>query len=151
MGVIFLTPPLDVSDYCWLLEIGTSKVGVHRSDGWCMQLDERLVFFDFEDKFMLLAPILEIDVKEFSDFMKTAEILYPDYSVVIRRFPKELLLKYIFHTSCSGYWPEKALAWLIADKDIRYLFKDELEKLIDNKVMPQGARQKARKILNSIK
>jgi hypothetical protein len=115
-----------------------------------MQLNERVIFFDSEDKCMLLMPILEIEAKKFFDFLKTVEIHASSYSDAVRRFPKELLLKHVFHTSCSGYWPEKALAWLFDDNTLQPLFEDELKKIIDNKVMPQGIRQKAKKLMNSL-
>ena len=151
MEITFLMPPLEASPYCWLIEVGTRKLGVHRHDGWCMQLDNRLVIFDSEDKCMPLSPILEVEAQKFADFLKTAEISAPNYSKVIRQFPKELLLKHIFHTSFSGYWPERALAWLIDDDNLQSLFENELEKFIYNKVMPQGARQRAKKIVHSLR
>ena len=116
-----------------------------------MQLaDERFVFFDSEEQCVPLGPILEMEEVKFSDFLESAAASNSDYSESIRRFPKELLLKHVFHTSFSGYWPEKALAWLISDENIQPLFKDELEKFIENKTMPQGARQRAKKIVKSI-
>ena len=100
---------------------------------------------------MLLMPVLEIESKKFSDFLKEVEISAPDYSDVIRRFPKYLLLKHVFHTSVSGYWPERALAWLKDDADIQPLFENELEKFVNQKTMPQNARQTAKKIVNSLR
>lgn len=151
MEITFLMPPLEASPYFWLIKIGTTRVGVHKFEGWCMQLDGRTVILDSEDKCMPLAPILEIEAKKLFGFLKAAEAYAPDYAEVLHRFPKELLLKHVFHTSFSGYWPDRALAWLIDDSNLQPLFVDELRKFIDNKVMPQGARQRAAKIVKAIK
>ncbi len=150
MDVSFFMPPVDVAPYCWLIEMGSRKLGVHQRDGWCMQLDAQLVFFNSEEKCVPLAPILEVEEKKFFGFLESAAISNPTYSESIRKFPKELLLKHVFHTSFSGYWPERALAWLAADKNLQPLFKDELERFVQNKVMPQGARQEARRIVQSL-
>ncbi|MDR1163761.1 MAG: hypothetical protein LBM17_08030 [Candidatus Accumulibacter sp.] len=151
MNPSFLAPPQEAAPYCWLIEIGSTKLGVHRRDGWCAQLDERLIFFDSEEKCMLLMPILEIEAEKFLDFLKRAELHAPAYSNAIRRFPKALLLKHVFHTAVSGYWIEKALAWLVDDGALQSRFSDELEKIIDKKIMPQAVRQKARKIVKSLR
>lgn len=150
MEIRFLAPPMDVPPYCWLIEIGPRRLGVHEHNGWCMQVDERIVFIDSEDRCMPLAPILELDERMFFDFLRDTEKLVPAYVESIRRFPKSLLIKHVFHTSFSGYWPEKALAWLIADKGIQPQFRDELARFIENKVMPQGARQMARRIVRGL-
>jgi len=150
MKAELLLPPLEVPPYCWLIEINSRKVGVHRDYGWCTQLNDRIILFDSEDNCMLLVPILEINAKTFTDFIKNIETIVPDYSDIVRKFPKMFLLKYIFHTSCSGYWPERALAWLIDDNNLQPLFQEELKKFIAQKTMPQAARQQAKKILNSI-
>ncbi|MDR1275968.1 MAG: hypothetical protein LBL72_06280 [Candidatus Accumulibacter sp.] len=147
----FLAPPQEAAPYCWLIEIGSTKLGVHRRDGWCALLDERLIFFDSEEKCMLLMPILEIETEKFLDFLKGAELHAPAYSNAIRRFPKALLLKHVFHTAFSGYWIEKALAWLVDDNTLQALFEQELQKIIDRKIMPQAVRQKARKIVKSLR
>jgi hypothetical protein len=147
MKTIFFMPPLESSPYCWLMSIGSSKLGVHRLNGWCMQLDDRIIFFDSEDRCVPLVPILEIDPKEFTVFLKEVSNRALNYSEVIHRFPKESLLKHIFHTSFSGYWPEKALVWLKDDVELQPLFEAELKKFINNKVMSQRVRQFARKIL----
>jgi len=150
MEITFLIPTQQASPYCWLMKIGSMKLGVHKDNGWCMQFDSQLVFFDSEDKCMPLMPLLEIESKKIFDFLKIVEISASNYSEVVRRFPKELLIKYVFHTSCSGYWPEKALAWLVEDDALQPLFKDELIEFINNKVMPQGARQKAKKLIRTL-
>ncbi|MES2407097.1 MAG: hypothetical protein V4528_07230 [Pseudomonadota bacterium] len=114
-----------------------------------MQLNGNLVFFNSEDKCVPLVPILELEEKKFLDFLESAALLSPIGSECMRTFPKELLLRHVFHTSFSGYWPERALAWLETDKSLHPLFKDELEKFMQNKVMPQGARQKAKRMVQS--
>ena len=151
MKITFLALPIEAPPYFWLIEMGSRKLGVHKQKGWCMQLtDGRLILLDSEDRCMPLGPILEIEERKLFDFLEGAAASNPNYSESIRRFPKEFLLKHIFHTSVTGYWPERALVWLAADKTLQPLFKDELEKFIQNKVMPQGARQKAKKIVRSI-
>jgi hypothetical protein len=151
MKIIFLTPRIDTTPYFWLIDMGTRKLGLHKSNGWCMELpDGRLIFFDSEEKCVPLGPILETDEQTFNEFLEKIVASNPDYSESIKKFPKELLLKHIFHTSVTGYWPERALAWLASDRDLCPLFRDELEIFIKNKKMPQGARQKAKKLIKSI-
>lgn len=147
MRTAFLTPPIAAGQYCWLAELGSNKLGVHIKDGWCMQLGERLFLLDSEDKCVPLEPILEVEESVFFNFLDEARKAFPAYSASIDRFPKVMLLKHVFHTSFSGYWPEKALTWLDADPRIQSLFQEELQIFTEKKTMPQGARQKARKIL----
>lgn len=151
MKITFLIPQIEVSPYCWLIEMESRKLGVHNQNGWCMQLtDGQVIFFDSEDQCVPLGPILETDAENFFAFLENVAASNSGYAESIRRFPKALLLKHIFHTSFSGYWPERALGWLAVDKAIQPLFKDELEKFIQNKVMPQGARQKAKRIIQNL-
>jgi hypothetical protein len=116
-----------------------------------MKLDERLVLFNSEDSCVPLVPILDVDQKDFSAFLQSAAASVPGFAEIIRRFPKELLLKHVFHASFSGYWPERALAWLSADEGLQSRFREELEAFVGNKVMPQGARQKAKRIVQSLR
>ena len=136
--------------YLWVAEIGRAKLGVHKVDGWCMLLDNGVVLLNSEEHCMPLLPILEIDEREFFEFLQDVANSNKAYSEVIARFPKELLLKHVFHTSFSGYWPEKALVWLLDDKDIQSAFREELTQFAENSVMPQGARQRAKKILKAV-
>lgn len=136
--------------HLWIAEIGRTKVGVHQVDGWCMLLDDKIVPLDSEEHCMPLLPILEIDERQFFDFLQSVSNSNEAYSKVIAKFPKELLLKHVFHTSFSGYWPEKALVWLLDDKDIQPSFREELTQFSENSVMPQGARQRAKKILKAV-
>jgi hypothetical protein len=151
MKTVFLAPPFVAVPYCWLFEIGLNKLGVHQRDGWCMKLGERIVLLDSEDKCVPLEPILDVDEKLFFNFLQEASLELPAYADSIALFPKVPLLKHVFHTSFSGYWPERAIAWLDADPSIQGLFQDELEKLILNKVMPQGLRQRAKRILQRLR
>lgn len=151
MNITFLSPSPIVDPYCWLVEMGSSRLGVHISNGWCMELsDGRLITFDSERWCTPLGPILDKDAKTFFDFLDSAAAAYPAYAESIHSFPTRLLIAYILQTSVTGYWPEKALEWLIFDKPIQPLLKDELEKFIEKKNMPQGARQKAKRILKTL-
>ena len=149
MKIVFNEVAIESSPFCWLIEIGSHKLGVHQNNGWCMQLDGRIILFDSEDKCVPLGPILEIELGELLNYLKRAADANPMYSDSIRKFPIELLLKHIFHTSFSGYWPEKALGWLDVEKNLQLAFKEELEKFASNKTMPQAARQKAQKMLHN--
>lgn len=146
MKIVFLAPAIEAPPYCWLFEIGLNRLGVHQHDGWCMKLGDRIVFLDSEDKCVPLGPILEVEEKLFFNFLRDAEEEHPAYANSIDRFPKVMLLKHVFHTSFSGYWPEKALTWLKADPSVQNLFSEELENFVENKIMPQSVRQKAKKI-----
>lgn len=150
MKIAFLTPPIDASPYCWLVEIGPNKLGVHVNDGWCMQLGERLIVLDSEGKCVPLEPILELEENAFFNFLEDVKKAFPAYAAAINHFPKVILLKHVFHTSFSGYWPERALTWLDADPGIQSLLQEELRMFAEKKTMPQGARQKARRILNHV-
>lgn len=150
MKPAFLMPPIEADPYFWMFEVGSNKLGVHQHVGWCMKLGERIVLLDSEEKCVLLEPILEVEEERLFTFLGDIKKEYPAYAWTIDRFPKVMLLKHVFHTSCSGYWPEKALTWLKTDSSIQNLFHDELERFIENKVMPQDARQRARKILQGL-
>jgi len=151
MTITFLDPQVEISPYCWLVQVGPRKLGVHKQRGWCMQLvSDDLVFFDSEAKCMPLVPILDAGVEELFSFLEKAANSNSDYSDVIRKFPQNLLIKHVFHTSFSSYWPEKAFAWLSADTSLHPAFLHELEKITTNKAMPQGMRQKAKKIVKSL-
>jgi hypothetical protein len=150
MNIDFLAPPVDLPPYLWLIKVGPRKLGIHQHKGWCMQVDEQVVFFDSEDKCVPLAPILEVEGEKLFEFLQSAALVNSSQSECINKFPKVLLLKHVFHTSFSGYWPERALGWLGTDKAIQPLFRDELERFVQNKTMPQGARQKAKRIVQSL-
>ena len=138
------------NSHLWAAEIGRAKLGVHQEDGWCMLLDNKIVLIDSEERCMPLMPVLEVDKRQFFDFLQSVANSNEAFSGVIAKFPKKLLLKHVFHTSFSGYWPEKALIWLFDDKDLQLALRAELMRFAENKVMPQGARQKAKKILKTL-
>jgi len=139
------------SPYFWIAEIGRAKLGIHQVDGWCMQLNDKISFFDSEDRCDPLLPVLELDRHLFFEHLHNIASSNEVLSQVIGEFPKELLLKHAFHSSFSAYWPEKALAWLDEDVALQPAFKSELIRFTDNTVMPQQARQNAKKILNSLR
>jgi hypothetical protein len=150
MNPIFFAPPIEAFPYFWLVKIGSNKFGVHQDAGWYMKMGERLLLLDSEEKCVPLEPILEVDVNLFFKFLHDVGKESPAYAESIDRFPKVLLLKHVFHTSFSGYWPQKALTWLSADPGIQNLFQTELQIFSGNKVMPQGARQQAKRILQRL-
>jgi len=151
MKITLMTMFIEEYPYLWFMEIDSMKIGVNKNKGWCAQIKEgRLISFDSVESCMPLAPILEIEEKIFFRFLECIAFFKPDYSEAIYCFPKYLLIKYIFQTSFSGYWPERALEWLVSDENIQPLFQDELERLIGNKVMPQILRQRAKKMLRRI-
>ncbi|MDO8312663.1 MAG: hypothetical protein Q7T25_12055 [Sideroxyarcus sp.] len=150
MNNIFLAPAIEEPPFLWLMEMGGRKVGVNQVDGWCMLLDDHPIFFNSEERCALLAPVLEIDEEKFLEFLENSAISNPIYGEKIRDFPQTALLKHIFHSSYSGYWPEKALAWLAIDKVLQQNFKVELEDFMKNKIMPQRSRQIAKKMLNGL-
>jgi hypothetical protein len=150
MNTIFLVPPIEASPYLWLVKIGSNKLGVHQDAAWFMKMGDRLLLLDSEEKCVPLEPILEVDVNLFFKFLQDVRKEVPSYADVIDQFPKVMLLKHVFHTAYSGYWPQMALNWLNADPGIQNLFQDELEIFAKNKVMPQAARQQARRILHRL-
>lgn len=119
MSNFCFAPPLEKSPYLWFAKLGDCDLGVHLYDGWCMQLGPELVFFNSEEKCMLLLPILEVDNEFFLDTLKEIDFLNPVYAQSLKIFPEILLLKYVFLNSVSGYWPEKALVWLVSDKELQ--------------------------------
>ena len=147
MNVRLIEPAIEEGSYCWLVELGTRRVGVDAQAGWCMRIDDRVVMLDAESKLMPLGPLLGVPQAEFSAFLQRAADALPLWAQRVRAFPKEALLKHIFHTSHSSYWPERALDWLAADQELWPQFRDELEAFSTNKVMPQAARQHAKRIL----
>lgn len=147
MGISFLSVPEVSAPYCWLAMLEGAKLGVHLTDGWCMQIGKEIIYFDAEKKITLLTSILEIDEDTVFRSLAIAKTLRPEYAEAIDRFPLTLLLKHIFHTSYSGYWPEKALSWVRNRPDVLPHIKDELLTFSKNSSMPQKSRQIARKLL----
>ncbi len=150
MKIYFLEPAVEEGSYCWLLDVGGRFVGVHSQAGWCMRTDNGIIALDEEKKFVLLGPVLDLPAIEFSAFLKRATDALPAWAHLIKAFPKEYLLKHIFHTSYSGYWPERALAWLEADQEQWPNFQNELRDFSLKKGMPQAARQHAQRIMRAM-
>lgn len=138
------------SPYFWVAEIGRARFGFHQSDGWCMQMNDKISFIDSEDRCDPLLPVLELDKHVFFEHLQNIASSNEELSSAMAAFPEELLLKHAFHSSFSGYWPERALAWLAENAVLQPAFKSELTRFADNVVLPQQARQKARKILKSL-
>ncbi|WLE58853.1 hypothetical protein GIY62_17360 [Burkholderia plantarii] len=149
MKARLIEPMLEDGQYCWLIELGERLVGVHAQTGWCMRVDDRVIALDEESKFVPLGPVLDVPGVEFFAFLQRAAVAAPNWAELLLAFPKETLLKHVFHTSYSSYWPERALSWLIADQALWPRFGDELKAFSTNKVMPQGARQHAQKMLRT--
>lgn len=145
--ITLLSSPIEESPYCWLVQSGRGKLGVKKDDGWCIRLDGRVIFFDNEEKCVPLVQVLELDKQTFLAFLDDAMSLKPDYAEEIRNFPKLLLIKHVFNSSFSGYWPERALEWILSDQQTQFLLKYELDKFSNNRVMPQRARQIAKRMI----
>ncbi|MES2159687.1 MAG: hypothetical protein V4476_00900 [Pseudomonadota bacterium] len=147
-------PSLFLSDeawpYCWLLEISDRKLGVHAHDGWCMQSHGRVLAIDPDIMCIHLLPVLELPAQDFLEFLVTAELRFPQYAASIRKFPTKSLLRQAFNTSGAGYWQAKALDWLENDPALQQTLKAELEALTLNKVMPQGSRQTAKRMIRNL-
>jgi hypothetical protein len=109
-------------------------------------MEERTIAVDSENKCMYLLPLLELDSVEFFEFLKHAQQRFPQVAESIKNFPKIWLLKHAFHNSVSAYWPERALNWLEKDAALRPFLKEELETFVVNKIMPQQARQRAKRM-----
>ena len=149
MNLTLLEPVIEDDPYRWLIALGNCVVGVHAKSGWCLRLGGDVLPLDPESTFVPLGPLLELPVNEFHQFLQRAAVGNPSFSQQILRFPINTLLKHIFHTSYSSYWPEKALAWLATEPAAWTEFQQELLILSKNKVMPQKTRQKAHKMLRS--
>lgn len=144
-------PPRSAStEYCWLLAIDGRQLGVHLRDGWCMKLNEQMVYFDEEAKCVHLLPVLEQECASFAGQLQLAERTYPAFASSIRSLPKKMLFRHVFDTSVSGYWPEKALAWLADDTALQASLRQELEAFTQNKNMPQHLRQRAKGMLRKV-
>lgn len=151
METKFLQISTTSKPYLWLFEIGNKLLGVEHLNGWCMSLGERIIYFNTEKKCNSLLPILEIDYEKLQLHLNNTIEKIPSYASDISTFPKILLLKHAFHDSVSDYWPGKALAWLDADPAISIYFETELTTFLQDKSMPQTARQQANKILKSFR
>jgi hypothetical protein len=150
MNVRLLEPAIEEISNCWLIDLGGRFVGVQAHAGWYVRIEDRVMALDDESKFVPLGPLLDVAAEVFSAFLQRSALAKPAYSQQILGFPKELLLKHIFHTSYSSYWPERALAWLAADRSLWPHFQEELHLFSQNKLMPQAARQHAKQLLKQM-
>lgn len=150
MKIRLLEPATEEGSYCWLINLGGCLVGVHVQAGWCVRIEGSVVVLDAESKYVPLGPLLETPSAELTAFLQRAAEAMPAWRAQILAFPKEVLLKHIFHTSYSSYWPERALAWLATDQELWPQFREELERFSKNKVMSQGARQHAQQMLKRV-
>ena len=144
-------PPTKEQAYCWLFARNQQKIGVHQSKGWCTQLrDESPVFFDTEDKCVLILILLELEPAAFERYLVDASSAVPEYANSIKRFPLMKLLKHAFNQSVSDYWPEKALLWMNAKPDLQRPLASELEHMMHNKAMSQSLRHRIRRMLREL-
>lgn len=139
-----------MAEYCWLLTIDGRQLGVHLHNGWCMDIDGQMACIDEEYKCVRLLPLLERAPATFAAQLQLAEQTYPAFAASIASFPKLMLMKHVFHTSVSGYWPERALAWLADDASLQPALRHELDAFAHNKVMPQDLRQRAKRMLRNM-
>lgn len=146
MNLTLLEPAIEDGPYLWLVALGNCVVGVHAESGWCLRLGGDILPLDAESTFVPVGPLLELPVNEFNEFLQRAAVENPRFSEQILDFPRNMLLKHIFHTSYSSYWPEKAIAWLATEPTAWTKFQRELLALSKNKAMPQQMRQQAHKM-----
>lgn len=151
MTISFIRPPRDDPPFCWLFESPSQKIGVHLSKGWCASIrEEAPIYFVTEDKCIGLFILLDLNKAELRTFLSEAACNAPQYGESIRSLPISLMLKSIFRTSYSDYWPAKALDWLEDAPELLPAFVDELEYMVSHKVMSQALRHRARRMLRSV-
>ncbi|POZ50386.1 hypothetical protein [Methylovulum psychrotolerans] len=141
-----LKPPIEALPYCWLVEFGALRCGVHQKNGWCVQNGDRIIICDSLETCMPLMPILEMDDQLFFDFLAEIKLSNPFYSEAIDSFPKAYLIRHVFEFAVSEYWPELALVWVSHDKALQSLLKPILKMFAQKKSMPQSLRHKARRL-----
>lgn len=144
-----IQPPAVIEPYMWLVESASKRIGVHKTEGWCVLSHGEVFFAKAEADCMLLLPILEIAARDFLPSLVVAEELEPAYVHSIGEFPREGLVRYALIHSVSEYWPDKALAWLEGDSLLVKKLMVPLERLIENKSMSQRTRHKAKRLINS--
>lgn len=149
MNLTLLEPAIEDGAYRWLITLGKCVVGVHAESGWCLRLGGDILLLNAESTFVPVGPLLELPANEFHEFLQRAALGNPSFSQQILGFPQNILLKHIFHTSYSSYWPERAIAWLATEPAAWSNFQKELLVLSKNKAMPQQLRQQAHKMLMS--
>ena len=146
MKLTLMEPALVDGPYCWLIDMDGLRVGVHAHEGWCVRGASGELRLDAEAKLVPLGPLLELPAATFTAFLERAAQSHPVHANAIRAFPRLALLKHVFHTSFSGYWPERALAWMSDDPGSWPLLAEELTRFAQNKAMPQAARQQAQRM-----
>lgn len=146
MKLTLMEPALVDGPHCWLIDMDGLRVGVHAQGSWCVRGERGEWRLDAEEELVPLGPLLELPVAEFTAFLERAAQSHPGHAPAIRAFPRHALLKHVFHTSFSGYWPERALAWMADDPACWPAFAEELKRFSDNKAMPQAARQQAQRM-----
>ena len=149
MKLTLIEPAIVDGPYCWLIDLDGPRAGVHARAGWCVRTADRELTLDAEGKLVPLGPLLELPVATFTAFLERSAAAHPAHADAIRAFPRQALLKHVFHTSFSSYWPERALAWMADDPASWPVFADELKHFAENKAMPQGARQQAARMARS--
>jgi hypothetical protein len=150
MKARLIEPVLEQDAYRWLIDLGGRLIGVHAQAGWCVRVDGVVIALEAENDFVPLVPLLEVPEEDFAALLRRIVATASAWSHRMQTFPKETLLKHVFHTSYSGYWPERALSWLAADRALWSQFRDELMAFSTNKSMPQTARQHAQRMLRAI-
>lgn len=149
MKLTLIEPAIVDGPYCWLVDLNGPRVGVHAQAGWCVRTADRELRLDAEEKLVPLGPLLDLPAATFAAFLDRAAAAHPAHAEAIRAFPRQALLKHVFHTSFSSYWPERALAWMADDPASWPAFAEELTRFSENKAMPQGARQQAARMSRS--
>jgi hypothetical protein len=143
MKITLMEPAIVEGPYCWLIDMDGLRVGVNAQTGWCVRSANADIELDAEEKLVPLGPLLELPVATVTAFLDRAAQAHAAHANAIRAFPMQALLKHVFHTSFSGYWPERALAWMADDPACWPAFAEELKRFSENKAMPQAARQQA--------
>ncbi|MBT2767091.1 hypothetical protein J7J08_05530 [Stenotrophomonas sp. ISL-67] len=147
MDLELVEPAVLEYSFRWLAKGGNLVIGVHLELGWCVRVDGDVTLLDTERRFVPVTPLLKVPFNEFSGLLKRASLRNEECRQLILDFPVELFLKYVFHTSCSGYWPELALDWLEAQESSWPMHRAELAGLSESRSMPQKARQRANRML----
>lgn len=151
MNVFFIQPTFEAPSFCWLFECDDQKIGVHEARGWCTRLrDETPIFFTNEERCMLLMVLLELKASEFDAHLSNAARQAPEFAASIQQFPLTMLIKHVFHSCYSDYWPKKAMDWLDEKPQLLPLFANELEQMYTHKVISQSLRHRARSMWRSV-
>ncbi|WP_152682688.1 hypothetical protein [Caenimonas sp. SL110] len=140
MQISFMVPPHVSKPYVWLVEMDGRRLGINDRHEWQVESLGKVSPLNNEQTCILAIPVLEADPRKFYSFLKG---LTPTLAEAAETFPLEMVLKVVFHTSFSGYWPQRALEWLGANEAPVDKLESELRSFSINKAMPQKARQTA--------